>query len=615
MTLEICLLGVPRIVRDGVAIDPPRGNKPWALLAYLILGDGNKSRSRLSELLWSEADDPRAALRWSLVELRRALEAGDALGGDPLAFLAHPGTRIDVDTLISGLTIRDEDDSTSGELLGEMSFPSAPEFEVWLTVERAYLGGLRQSSLREQALASRAAGEHAEATALARRAVAVDPLDQGCQELLLRCLERSEGTRAAEAHLKGCGTLLRRELGVEPGPELSRAARGASTPPNGIADDPGLARDQLQAGLAAIDAGAVEPGIQCLRLACSQVETGDDEALRATCLTELGTALVHALRGRDEEGSAILHEALAAAEAVGERPTAVSAMRELGYVDVQAGRNASAGRWLAQALRLSEGDGERASVLALRGMLLSDRAHYEAALRLLEESVGCAERSGGARQAAFSLSLIGRIHLLRDDLGPAAAAVEGSRSIAVDEHWQSFLPWPETLEGEIAIRQGEQDKAEQILNHSFALSCTLADPCWEGAAARATALLHFSRGDAGAARDWLADARVRVARVADPYQWMHGYVLDASAELAVLTSSAQARETTRTLQDLAAVSGMREFTVRAYALRARLGDRGAMGAALTLASSIDNPVLERMLAESEPKGFELLGTELQKVGE
>jgi len=597
LTLEICLLGVPRIEHEGIPVDPPRGNKAWGLLAYLVLGEGSFSRSRVAELLFSEASDPLAALRWTLVELRRALAMPDAVRGDPLTFIVPAGARIDVTALIGEVGPSRDSASSGGELLEGMAFASAPEFESWLAVERAYLRGVRQASLREQALTCRAAGEHVEATSLARRAVAIDTLDVRCQEVLLRCLGRSEGVRAAQAQFGACKLLLRRELGVEPGPELGRALQEGSLREHGSVGDPGLAKDQLKAGRVAIDAGAVEPGVECLRRACSEALASHDVALQAICLAELGTALVHALRGRDEEGATILHEALAVAEQAGERSTAVAAMRELGYVDVQAGRNAAAGSWLARALRRSEGDSERAAVLSLRGMILSDRAYYDAALQLLEESVECAERSGAARPAAWSLSLIGRVHLLRDDLMSASTAVERSLSLATDEHWQSFLPWPEALAGEIAVRRGRYEDAERQLAHAFALSCSLADPCWEGAAARATALLHVGRGDSEAAREWLADARIRVARVADPYQWMHGYVLDASADLAVRTGSPAAHETSRSLQKLAASAGMREFTVRANSYRARLGDRGALGAARTLASTIDNPALDQLLAE------------------
>lgn len=599
MSIEVYLLGVPRIEHDGAPVAPPRGNKAWGLLAYLALGEGSTSRSRLTELLFPGADDPLATLRWSLVELRRALGTPQALRGDPLALPAGPEIWIDARSLASTNGVEALPAAEiGGELLAGLDFSSAPEFEAWLAVERVHLAGLGQASLREAALSCRAAGEQDEATSLARRAVAIDPLDGPCQEVLLRCLAASEGPRAAELQLRACTALFRRELGTEPGPELALAAHGDAGSPRGVVGDPGLARDQLEAGRVAIDAGAMEPGIACLRLACAEAAAAADPRLHARCLVELGTALVHALRGRDEEGSAILHEALVVAEGADQRPVTVTAMRELGYVDVQAGRNASAGRWFARALRLSSGDSERAAVLALRGMMLSDRAHYGPALQLLSESVEGAERSGAARQAAFSLSLIGRVHLLRGELEPARQAVGRALQLATDERWQSFLPWPEALDGEIAVREGRFEDAEQRLSHAFKLSCSLGDPCWEGAAARATALLHLGRGDSASARGWLDDACVRVTRVADPYQWMHGYVLDASADVAVSAGDAAARETARSLELLAARAGMREFVVRAHAYRAQLGERGALGAARSLAESIDNPALDQLLAES-----------------
>ncbi len=598
MKLKIHLLGVPRIERDGAPVPPPRGNKAWGLLAYLILGEGSVSRSELTRLLFPGAADPLAALRWNLVELRRSLGEPGSLRGDPLSFIPGPRAWIDALALTGADTPTADVDLAEGELLEGMHFASAPEFATWLSVQRAYLGGACQDFLREAALECRASGEYVDATMLARRAVAIDPLDQACQEVLLRCLLRSDGPSAAEAQLSAYATLLRRELGLEPGPELASAARGGAGPGTAAIGDPQLARDQLEAGRAAIDAGAVEPGIECLRLACAEAAIGNDRALRAICLTELGTALIHSLRGRDEEGSAILHEALAVAEEADQRSVAVAAMRELGYVDVQAGRNAAAGRWLARALRLSRGDSERSGVLALRGMLLSDRAYYDAALQLLAEAVAGAERSGAARQAAFALSLIGRAHLLRGELAPAISAVERSLALATEERWQSFLPWPEALEGEIATREGRYEDAEERLDHAFKLSCSLADPCWEAAAARAMALLQVELGDSQKARGWLEDARTRVNRVSDPYQWMHGYVLDACADLAVHTGHPQARAAARSLETLAARAGMREFTARAHAYRARLGDRGALGAARSLADAIDNPALDELLLEA-----------------
>ena len=53
--------------------------------------------------------------------------------------------------------------------------------------------------------------------------------------------------------------------------------------------------------------------------------------MKGHALAALGGALIHATRGRDEEGSILLHEAIELAWQTGDRPTAVAAYRELGF--------------------------------------------------------------------------------------------------------------------------------------------------------------------------------------------------------------------------------------------------------------------------------------------
>jgi DNA-binding SARP family transcriptional activator len=68
---RVALLGRPRIdARDRPA--QLAGRKPWGLLAYLCL-EPSATRQELAALLFSAADDPLAALRWSLLQVRRAL--------------------------------------------------------------------------------------------------------------------------------------------------------------------------------------------------------------------------------------------------------------------------------------------------------------------------------------------------------------------------------------------------------------------------------------------------------------------------------------------------------------------------------------------------------------
>lgn len=94
----IRLLARPGIDHDNRRLRPPRGRKAWVLLAYALLADRPPSRRHLAELLFSEADDPLGALRWTLAELRRALGAPELLRGDPVA--AMLGERMDIDVYV-----------------------------------------------------------------------------------------------------------------------------------------------------------------------------------------------------------------------------------------------------------------------------------------------------------------------------------------------------------------------------------------------------------------------------------------------------------------------------------------------------------------------------------
>jgi len=131
----------------------PRGYKAWGLLAYLLRADRPPSRDELVSLLFGEADDPFAALRWNLSALRRLL--GDTgLEGDPVRLSLPPGAFVDVETLIAGSwTDALRLPGIERELLEGMSFSSSPTFDIWLSTERRHLGATAEAVFREAALA------------------------------------------------------------------------------------------------------------------------------------------------------------------------------------------------------------------------------------------------------------------------------------------------------------------------------------------------------------------------------------------------------------------------------------------------------------------------------
>jgi DNA-binding SARP family transcriptional activator len=591
--LEIHLLGQPRVARDGEAAPHPRGHKVWGLLAYLLRTDRAPSRAELVSLLFGEADDPLAALRWNLTALRRLL--GDAvLEGDPLRLSLPRGTFVDVDTLICGSW--SEAVRLPGielELLEGMSFSSSPAFDIWLLTERRHLGATAEAVLREAALARLGAGDARAAADLAARLVALNPLDENFQTLLVRSLAASGDGLAAARQVMRCTELFRRELGIEPSPALAAATQTASASPTaGPLKGRAAARAQLEAGQAAIKAGAVDAGLQCLRRAVFDARAAGNAALQAGALVALGSALVHAVRGRDEEAAASLHEALA----IGAHPdlasSAAAASRELGYIELLRGRYDRAQRWLERAAELAgDDDAERGRILCSLGVVLTDTAHYRRAIEELSRSLRLSAEEGDGTQMAFTLAMLGRAHLLRDELEPAGAAFDESLARARSENWTAFTPWPEALRADVDLATGATDSAAERYEHAFALACQLGDPCWEGIAARGIGRAAAARDEIDTALEWLLEARTRCVRLPDAWLWIEAYTLDALCSLAVEHRLGAAPAWIDALAALAARTGMRQFAATANIYRGRLGDDAALTAARLLAAEIDNPAL------------------------
>src|SRR5439155_986451 len=126
------------------------------------------SRRKLAKLLFSEADDPLGALRWSLAQLRQALERPSTLRGDPVELALGPCVEVDLHRLRSaGLPEANEIEAFTGELLEGMTFATSPAFEVWLAVERRHAAALAQALLLERAQAELGAGHPDTAARLA----------------------------------------------------------------------------------------------------------------------------------------------------------------------------------------------------------------------------------------------------------------------------------------------------------------------------------------------------------------------------------------------------------------------------------------------------------------
>ena len=601
MTLRVRLLGHPRIEGgSGQPCQPPRGQKSWALLARVALAERPLTRGELAGELFGEADDPLGALRWCLADLRRCGQNPRMFRGDPLS-LAGVSVWVDVRALWDGSLPAAE---IGGTLLEGVEPRNCPAFDVWLMLARGRCAARSMEELRRAALGLMSAGDAEEAIEPAGRAAALDPLDEGAQELFLRTLVAAGHPARAVVHLSWCEALFAREGLVCSAALRSAALVSAAASPTGLRAGV-VARSLLRAGKAALDAGSADAGVETLRRAADDAERAGDPLVLADVLTALGSALVHAVRGFDGEGAVVLNRALAAARSAGSQPLTAEILRELAFVDVQAGRHASAARALREASAQAEATGDpalTARVLAIHGMNEADQGHHDTAVRLLACSAETAASAGRPRQEAWSTGLMARSLLLAGQVDEARAAAERSIDICDRERWNAFVPWPQAFRAHCLAAAGRGEEARDDAENAFALACQLGDPCWEGMAGRALALLALQAGDGTAATEWITDARRRCDRLPDRYVWVSGFVALGQLEIAARQQPDLVAPLARRLYQDALRMDLPEFTAWAVIYQAEAGDQATRPLARTLAASVVNPQLQaRAAALQDPR--------------
>ena len=394
-----------------------------------------------------------------------------------------------------------------------------------------------------------------------RRAV----FDEGAHVLLVKSLVAAGRYEAAREHIDETEALFRRELGIEPTAALRSAGRrGLADAPPGVPPR-AVAASLLESGRAALAAGTVDAGLECLRRAADGAGRAGDEHLEAVCLFELGAALVHAVRSHDDEGAVLLQHSADLAVSHGDHHLAADAHRELGYIDALAGRRPSAGVHL-QAARQLAGDDDQllAGIGSVHAFNLADWGRHDEAVAEYGAAIERAEAAPNHRRVAWALGLGSWAQLRLGDLDRAADWVQRSLAIVADTRWVSFRPWPLAMSAEINLAAGADPMAlRHDLDDAFALSCTLRDPCWEGATARAIGLNHAAVGEHDRALEWIAESRRRCLRETDTYVAMHAAILDTEATVsAAAGQQARADEAGRALVALATRCHMDDFLAR-----------------------------------------------------
>lgn len=571
MGRTIRLLGEPAILDAAGVSQPVRGHQVWALLARVLLTSTPLDRRALAAELFPETADPLGALRWCLASVRKALDCSDCLTGDPIEAKLPDDIAVDVLRLDRDVF----DVEAAADLLDGIEPRCSHAFATWLLIERARVAGIVDARIRKDVIRALAVGDHDRAVRRALAGVRRNPYDEGCHILLVKALAQSGQPEAALRHVETTEAAFLRELGERPSPALRSAARRTvASPPGGIA--PGaFAASLIESGLAALAAGAADAGIDCLRRAAGEAETLKDAQLFARATLELGTSLVHARRGYDEEGAILLRQCIERARQAGCAGIAAAALRELGYVDALAGRRPAAAASLAEAAGLAEDRDSLAGIHAVAGFNLVDWGRVGEGLEQYGAALEHARAAGNRRRETWALGLGAWGLLAAGRLDEADAWLGDCLTLIEAQRWMAFRPWPVALLGESRLRRGRPPEAlRPPLEEAFALSCQLGDPCWEAAVARTLALTYAAADDLDRAAEWLGEARRRCVRHTDGYAALQVEILANQVEVARRQGHAAVADAlARDWVALAARTHMDAHVARAAATLARADAR------------------------------------------
>jgi len=507
MPLRVRLLGRPSLEHDGES-RRLEGYKPWALLTYLLLEPRAPTRRELADLLWSEADDPLGAVRWSLSQLRKAV--------NPPAEIGERDGRIKIDAEVlvvdAGELLRGEWDETSiddlvrGELLEGMSFGEAPSFDTWLQVQRARVATSAADALGWAAtlLSHR---EPDRALALAERALRTEPFDDALHELIVE-IHAARGDRdRARTYVAGLARRYRDELAIEPPASISRplerAPRSAAEP---------LLRLDVQAR-ALLDiakirfwAGDFASARDIALRAARQAAESGDRALEARALILGSTTYTGGGLGTAREWTSHLQRALRLANELGDRATAAQIESERGRIAAIEGRYGAAEASFRRARRLAEDIGDTKEAAWARAMLAVchvDRCEFAAA----EEELRAALPAFG--WAPDVMGALARVLVRMGNVEEGKAFADAAVTRAEREGLLPTLPWALVQAGDARLAEGDLDGATERFSRALTIAQETKNPSSQALALRGLALIARSRDDVDRALTLLREALTR----------------------------------------------------------------------------------------------------------
>ncbi len=333
VSASVRVLGEIGVDAGGVAVALPDSSRAVALLGWLAIHSGSRSRSEIASALWPDVPDSAArnSVRTALWALRRAFgEHADAVLDTSRNRIGLRNVDVDLarfDELVADDRLDEALAMSSGALLVGLD-------DEWAILARESHRDMVIALLRDQSDKAAANGDLALAIERARHAAELNPLSETCARLLMRRYDESGDCSLALAVYARIVDRLRHELKIAPADETwqlaekirsrqqsQRRTMHTSTQLRRLATTPLVGRDpQLQSlgqawRLARSGAGGIavvhgEAGIGKTRLVAELTElachTGALTALGTTSTigcppywpwAELGAALLRGLGG------------------------------------------------------------------------------------------------------------------------------------------------------------------------------------------------------------------------------------------------------------------------------------------------------------------------------
>jgi DNA-binding SARP family transcriptional activator len=231
---SVSMLGAFAFRVDGRDVQLPRAAE--RVVAFLALQRRPVPRHRVAGVLWPDVPEERSlgSLRSALWRLRQLAEELVVVGDVQLRLAAD--TELDTDVLSdqSHRLVGDRELDIGAVDVSQFGSELLPGwYDDWVVFERERLRQLSLHGLEALSRRQSAGGRHADAVESAWRAISLEPLRESAHATLVHAHLAEGNVCEAVRRYRALAELLRAELGIEPGAELTDRIDAAMSGPSG----------------------------------------------------------------------------------------------------------------------------------------------------------------------------------------------------------------------------------------------------------------------------------------------------------------------------------------------------------------------------------------------